>query len=56
MNAANEVLVEQFLAGKISWIDIGKKLETLMEAHQVLPQESLETLLEIDLEARKLAT
>lgn len=56
MNAANEVLVEQFLAGKIRWIDIGRKLETLMEAHQVMPQESLETLLAIDQEARKLAT
>lgn len=56
MNAANEVLVEQFLAGKIRWIDIGRKLEILMEAHQVMPQESLETLLAIDQEARKLAT
>lgn len=56
MNGANEALVEQFLAGKISWIEIGQKLETLMEAHQVMPQESLETLLAIDKEARQLAT
>ncbi|QVL57411.1 MAG: 1-deoxy-D-xylulose-5-phosphate reductoisomerase [Simkaniaceae bacterium] len=56
MNAANEVLVDQFLEGKISWIEIGKKLESLMGAHQAFPQESLETLLEVDQEARKMAT
>ncbi|MCB1110334.1 MAG: 1-deoxy-D-xylulose-5-phosphate reductoisomerase, partial [Chlamydiia bacterium] len=56
MNAANEVFVEQFLSGKIRWIDIGKKLETLMEAHRVAPQESLDMLFEVDREARSLAT
>lgn len=56
MNAANEVLVDQFLEGKISWIEIGKKLESLMGAHRAFPQESLETLLEVDQEARKMAT
>jgi len=56
MNAANEVLVDQFLEGKISWIEIGKKLETLMGSHRALPQESFETLLEVDKEARAMAT
>ncbi|MCB1083323.1 MAG: hypothetical protein KDK61_03360, partial [Simkania sp.] len=51
----NEVLVDQFLEGKISWLEIGKKLETLMGAHQALPQESFETLLEVDQEARAMA-
>ena len=55
MNAANEVLVDQFLEGKISWIEIGKRLESLMGAHQAFPQESFETLLEVDQEARKMA-
>jgi 1-deoxy-D-xylulose-5-phosphate reductoisomerase len=55
MNGANEALVEQFLEGKIRWIDIGRKLETLMGAHQVMPQKSLDTLFAIDQEARKLA-
>ncbi len=56
MNGANEALVDQFLAGKIGWIEIGQKLETLMEAHKAYPQESLEALLEVDKEARNLAT
>ena len=56
MNAANEVLVERFLEGKISWTQIGKKLETLMGAHRSEPQESLDTLFEVDREARKMAT
>ncbi len=56
MNAANEALVEQFLEGKISWKEIGKKLETLMGAHKNEPQKSLEILFEVDREARKMAT
>ncbi|MDJ0652209.1 MAG: 1-deoxy-D-xylulose-5-phosphate reductoisomerase [Simkaniaceae bacterium] len=56
MNAVNEVLVDQFLKGKISWIEIGKQLETLMATHRALPQESFETLLEVDKEARAMAT
>ncbi|WP_194847218.1 1-deoxy-D-xylulose-5-phosphate reductoisomerase [Candidatus Neptunochlamydia vexilliferae] len=55
MNGANEVLVHHFLEGKIRWVEIGQKLETLMEAHKAYPQESLETLLEVDKEARTLA-
>lgn len=56
MNAANEVLVHRFLEGEIDWSEIGKKLETLMEAHRVAPQESLDMLFEVDREARSLAT
>ncbi|MEM8727883.1 MAG: 1-deoxy-D-xylulose-5-phosphate reductoisomerase [Chlamydiota bacterium] len=56
MNAANEVLVDRFLKGEIGWIEIGKRLETLMGTHRVLPQESFETLLEVDQEARRMAT
>ena len=55
MNAANEILVQQFLEGKIPFVAIGEKLERLMEAHTILPQESLETLLAVDEEARQLA-
>lgn len=56
MNAANEVLVHRFLEGKIDWIEIGKKLETLMGAHKAQPQENLSVLFEVDAMARSLAT
>jgi 1-deoxy-D-xylulose-5-phosphate reductoisomerase len=56
MNAANEVLVHRFLEGKIDWIEIGKKLETLMGAHNAQPQENLSVLFEVDEMARSLAT
>ncbi|MCB1107088.1 MAG: 1-deoxy-D-xylulose-5-phosphate reductoisomerase [Chlamydiia bacterium] len=56
MNGANEVLVHRFLDGSIRWIDIGKKLETLMGAHRTRSQESLDALLDVDAEARSLAT
>ena len=55
MNAANEVLVNRFLEGKINWIDIGKKLEILMIKHQTIHQKDLETLLEVDKNAREMA-
>lgn len=56
MNAANEILVHRFLKREIGWTEIGKKLENLMGAHPVSPQENLETLFEVDREARSLAT
>ena len=56
MNAANEVLVHRFLEGEIGWVEIGKKLETLMGAHPIQPQEDIDTLFEVDKEARILAT
>jgi len=55
MNAVNEVLVERFLKGSITWLDIGQKLEKLMEKHDVQPVADLEALLAIDQEARELA-
>ena len=53
LNAANEVLVARFLNKEISWIDIGRKLEKLMEKHQVAAIDTIETVLEIDKEARE---
>lgn len=55
MNAANEVLVDRFLEGEIGWIEIGKKLETLMHAHHSQPQVDLELLFQVDQEARQRA-
>lgn len=53
MNGVNEVLVERFLKGAITWKEIGKKLERLMERHQVCPIDHLETVFAVDQEARK---
>ncbi len=55
LNAANEVLVEKFIQGKIPWIAIGEKLDKLISSH--LPQNmlTLEAILEVDSIARQLA-
>jgi 1-deoxy-D-xylulose-5-phosphate reductoisomerase len=53
MNAANEILVERFLAKEISWGDIYVQLECLMNQHQVQPIETLEDVLAIDVQARQ---
>ena len=55
MNAANEVLVSQFLEKKISWLDIGSKLEDLMQSHLSKSPKSYDELVFIDNEARQLA-
>lgn len=48
MNAANEVLVQRFLSNQISWMDIGQKLETLMEQFDSSMDLTLEGLLAVD--------
>lgn len=53
MNAANEVLVERFLAGKISWREIGNQLEYLMSQHSVQSVDTLEDILAVDTLARE---
>ena len=55
MNAANETLVHRFLKQQISWNEIGKKLEKLMEKHTIEKELSLENVLAIDVEARSIA-
>lgn len=55
MNAANEVLVERFVAGDISWRAISQKLETLMGRHRCYPLQDLSSVMQIDKEARALA-
>jgi 1-deoxy-D-xylulose-5-phosphate reductoisomerase len=56
MNAANEVLVQRFLKKEISWKEIGIKLEELMSQHEVVPVDSLDTILAIDALAREEAS
>lgn len=53
MNAANEVLVEQFLAGKIGWREIAIHLERLMNRHKIRPADTLEEILDVDVQARE---
>lgn len=55
MNAANEVLVHRFLAGEICWESIGRQLALLMGKHQVMPQDSLQTIFTVDQTAREMA-
>ena len=55
LSAANEVLVARFLSGRISWLSISEKLEHLMGSYSYPANYSVETILSIDQEARKLA-
>lgn len=55
MNAANEVAVERFLAGIIKWTDIADTVEHVMQLCNVQKVESIEQLVEVDEEARRLA-
>jgi 1-deoxy-D-xylulose-5-phosphate reductoisomerase len=52
LNAGNEVLVERFCQGELSWLQIAEKLETLLGRHNVLHGTSVDTLLAVDREAR----
>lgn len=53
LNAANEVLVDAFLQGKIGWLDITKCLETLLNRHILQPMDSLEAIVDMDVLAKK---
>jgi 1-deoxy-D-xylulose-5-phosphate reductoisomerase len=55
LNAANEVAVENFLAGQIRFTDIAVLNEQVLEVHNTQPVESLEGLLEADSWARTYA-
>lgn len=55
LNAANEVLVEHFLEGKIPFFAIGEKLEKLIASHRPENMITLEAILAIDQHARELA-
>jgi 1-deoxy-D-xylulose-5-phosphate reductoisomerase len=55
MNAANEVAVAAFLAGRIRFTDIDSVVETVMATHATVPVNSFEQLERVDAEARGLA-
>jgi 1-deoxy-D-xylulose-5-phosphate reductoisomerase len=48
LNAANEVLVQQFLEGRIRFLDIQNTIEKLLQKHEPVIQLDLDTILEID--------
>jgi 1-deoxy-D-xylulose-5-phosphate reductoisomerase len=54
-NAANEVAVEAFLAGRIGFLDIAATVEETLGAVDGAPAGDVETLVEADAEARRLA-
>jgi 1-deoxy-D-xylulose-5-phosphate reductoisomerase len=54
-NAANEVAVELFLAGKIPFGRIAETIGRVLEAHHASDAASLETVLAADADARRLA-
>jgi len=48
LNAANEVLVQQFLEKRISFLDIQNTIEKVLEKHKPIYCLDLEGILEID--------
>ena len=56
MNAANEVAVAAFLAGRLGFTDIDAVVETVMNEHASGPVESFEQLEEVDALSRERAT
>ena len=55
LNGANEVLVQQFLEGKIRFIDIQNTIERVLNEHKPKYHLDLEGILEADREARAAA-
>jgi 1-deoxy-D-xylulose-5-phosphate reductoisomerase len=53
LHAANEVLVERFCKGSVTWRGIGETLEQLLNRHQVSSEISLQAVIETNNKARK---
>jgi 1-deoxy-D-xylulose-5-phosphate reductoisomerase len=53
LNAANEVAVEAFLDGRITFPGIPRVIETVMKEHLVAPSTTLEAILQADRWARQ---
>ncbi len=56
LSAANEVAVEGFLAGQVSWVGIGDVLKAALDLYDGTKAESLDAVLEADARARALTT
>jgi len=55
LNAANEVAVEAFLAGRIGFLDLAGTVEHVLASVDGAPAHDLDDLVEADAEARRLA-
>jgi 1-deoxy-D-xylulose-5-phosphate reductoisomerase len=55
MNAANEIAVEKFLKGSITFLQIPQVIHKTMEHHLPRPHPTLEDIIEADREAREFA-
>jgi len=55
LNAANEVAVAAFLAGRIGFLEIVELADHILEAYDPPPPETLDALIAVDAEARRLA-
>jgi 1-deoxy-D-xylulose-5-phosphate reductoisomerase len=53
MNAANEVAVQQFIEGRIGFLDIADRVEAAMQQAHFIAQPTLDDLFETDNEIRK---
>ncbi|VDG97536.1 1-deoxy-D-xylulose 5-phosphate reductoisomerase [Lysinibacillus sphaericus] len=54
MNAANEMAVSQFMAGHIPFVQIDELVERVMEQHRTIHEPDLETIIETDMQTRKI--
>ncbi|SDW52411.1 1-deoxy-D-xylulose 5-phosphate reductoisomerase [Marininema mesophilum] len=55
MNAANEIAVERFLAGQLSFLGIEEVLEEVLSRHTLVPHPTIDDLFEADRWAREMA-
>jgi 1-deoxy-D-xylulose-5-phosphate reductoisomerase len=55
LNAANEVAVAAFLAGRISWLDIAGVVEEALAHHEPIELDSIEEVLAVDRAGRRRA-
>jgi 1-deoxy-D-xylulose-5-phosphate reductoisomerase len=55
LNAANEVAVEAFLAGRLSFLGIGRTIETALNQVPVAPVNDIDSLLHADAAGRRAA-
>lgn len=53
LNAANEVVVNEFLEDKIGFYDIPKYIKMALDAHKSIENATLEQILKIDLDTRE---
>jgi 1-deoxy-D-xylulose-5-phosphate reductoisomerase len=55
LNAANEIAVAAFLAGRVGFLDISAAIRGTLERHRDAPASSLDDILAADRVARKTA-